>query len=63
MIEVVSQTMLLKLISFFLSKNPKPESCYKQAYINELKNKVSLLEEENERLRKQKVIFIFDVLI
>ncbi|KAL2581524.1 hypothetical protein AAZV13_15G189100 [Glycine max] len=35
----------------------------KQAYTNELENKVSRLEEENERLRKQKVRFIFEVLI
>lgn len=28
---------------------------FKQAYTNELENKVSRLEEENERLRKQKV--------
>ncbi|KAE8721570.1 hypothetical protein F3Y22_tig00015498pilonHSYRG00063 [Hibiscus syriacus] len=31
----------------------------KQAYTNELENKVSLLEEENERLRKRKVRSIF----
>ncbi|XP_004961685.1 ABSCISIC ACID-INSENSITIVE 5-like protein 2 isoform X2 [Setaria italica] len=31
----------------------------KQAYTNELENKVSLLEEENERLKKQKVLLSF----
>ena len=29
-----------------------------QAYTNELENKVSRLEEENERLKKQKVPFV-----
>lgn len=29
-------------------------SCCKQAYTNELENKVSRLEEENEKLRKQR---------
>jgi len=33
-----------------------------QAYINELENKVSRLEEENGRLKKRKVGFIFSSL-
>jgi len=37
--------------------------CYKQAYTNELENKVSRLEEENEMLRKRKVGFCFEVLL
>lgn len=38
------------------------DKCYKQAYTNELENKVSRLEEENERLRKRQVRFCFEVL-
>lgn len=32
--------------------------CAWQAYTNELENKVSRLEEENERLKKQQVLYL-----
>jgi hypothetical protein len=34
-----------------------------QAYTNELENKVHRLEEENDRLKKQKVLYLFNTLL
>lgn len=42
----------------FFSFSSNHKGYFDQAYTNELENKVSRLEEENERLRKQKVGFL-----
>lgn len=49
----------VSIASIFLFSRSFFLSCYfEQAYTNELENKVSRLEEENERLRKRKVSFL-----
>lgn len=51
------------LIHFFNLLNGYYFSYLFQAYTNELENKVSRLEEENERLKKQKVDFSLFIIL
>jgi hypothetical protein len=49
------------MMLFFLSLSIT-YTVFQQAYTNELENKVSRLEEENEKLKKQKVLWFFNTI-
>uniref|UniRef100_F6H814 BZIP domain-containing protein n=1 Tax=Vitis vinifera TaxID=29760 RepID=F6H814_VITVI len=57
--QVALSSPLMGALSDTQAPGRKRVSQEKQAYTNELENKVSRLEEENERLRKRKVYIFF----